>query len=421
RDYVLAVGAAGEDEGAREYWLSRLDTLPAAPELPTVSRAPGGPTRFVRRTHQLSDDRWRSLKRAAQARGVTPSALLCAAYAEALALWAKEPRFTLNVTIGDRLPLHPHVDRLIGDFTNLVLLEVDTESADTFVGRAGNVQRRLWEDLEHRGYGGVLLLRDLARRHGPERAAMPVVFTSVLGRCMPGGSPADPLPGLGHVVSAVSQTPQVHLDCQVVEVADGLSVSWDAVEALFPEGVLDEAFAGFVALVESLADGEDVWEAACPVEVPAEHAAVVAAVNATERKLPEGLLHEPFFERAALAPDAPAVIWSSGRMSYGELARHAGRVADRLGELGVRPGERVVVSMRKGWEQVAAVLGVLRAGGVYVPVDPTLPAERVGYLVEHTEARVVLTQPGLVEGPWPSGVPVVGVDDTDAEPRGHSG
>ncbi|MBD0418003.1 non-ribosomal peptide synthetase, partial [Streptomyces sp. TRM S81-3] len=191
---------------------------------------------------------------------------------------------------------HPHVERLIGDFTNLVLLEVDTESAGTFAARAQNLQRRLWQDLEHRAYGGVRLLREVARHHGPERAAMPVVFTSVLGQDMPGGSPADPLPGLGHVVSAVSQTPQVTLDCQVVEVAGGLSVSWDAVEALFPEGVLDDAFSTYVSLVEELADGEGAWESECPVVTPAGHVAVVAGVNATERSLPVGLLHEPFFE-----------------------------------------------------------------------------------------------------------------------------
>ncbi|MFC5219026.1 non-ribosomal peptide synthetase, partial [Streptomyces coerulescens] len=422
RDYCQAVASGQQDETARDYWLDRLDTLPAAPELPVVSREPGSPTRFVRRTHELSGERWRSLRRTAQARGVTPSVLLCAAYAEALALWAKEPRFTLNVTIGDRLPLHPHVERLIGDFTNLVLLEVDTESADTFVDRAQNVQRRLWQDLEHRAYGGVRLLRELARHHGPERAAMPVVFTSVLGQDMPGGSPADPLPGLGHVVSAVSQTPQVTLDCQVVEVAEGLLMSWDAVEALFPEGVLDGAFSAFVTLVEELADGAEAWEAECPTTTPAEHTAVVAEVNATERPLPTGLLHEPFFAQAARTPHAPAVIWSSGQLTYDELAGRARRVAERLEHLGTRPGDRVVVSMRKGWEQVAAVLGVLRAGGVYVPVDPALPAERITYLIEHTEARAVLTQPGLLEEPWPSGVPGVAVtaETTEPAPESHS-
>ncbi|MER5218731.1 amino acid adenylation domain-containing protein, partial [Streptomyces sp. NPDC002838] len=328
----------------------------------------------------------------------------------------------LNVTIGDRLPLHPHVERLIGDFTNLVLLEVDTESADTFAARAQNVQRRLWQDLEHRAYGGVRLLRELARHHGPERAAMPVVFTSVLGQDMPGGSPADPLPGLGHVVSAVSQTPQVTLDCQVVEVADGLLVSWDAVEALFPEGVLDGAFSAFVALVEELADGEEAWESGCSTTTPVAHAAVVAGVNATKRPLPTGLLHEPFFAQAARTPHAPAVIWSSGQLTYDELAGRARWVARQLEHLEARPGERVVVAMRKGWEQVAAVLGVLQAGGVYVPVDPALPTERITYLIEHTEARAVLTQPGLMEEPWPSGVPVVAVtaETTEPTPESHS-
>ncbi|WP_380859462.1 amino acid adenylation domain-containing protein, partial [Streptomyces coerulescens] len=421
RDYCQAVEAAGEDEKARAYWLDRLDTLPTAPELPLLAPRQGEPTRFVRRTRTVSRERWTRLKERAQARGVTPSVLLCAAYAEALALWAKEPRFTLNVTIGDRLPLHPHVERLIGDFTNLVLLEVDTAGEGSFEARAQALQRQLFQDLEHRAFGGVRVIRELAREHGPAHAAMPVVFTSVLGHEMPGGSDGV-LPGLGRLLDGVSQTPQVHLDCQVLEIAGELMISWDAVEALFPEGVLDAAFDAYVSLAEALGDDEAVWTSAGPVTTPAEHRAVVAEVNATERPLPTGLLHEPFFARAARTPHAPAVIWSSGRLTYGELAGRAGWVADRLAELGVRPGERVVISMRKGWEQVAAVLGVLRAGGVYVPVDPALPAERITYLIEHTEARAVLTQPGLMEEPWPSGVPVVAITAEGAGlgPGGHT-
>ncbi|MEU1014056.1 condensation domain-containing protein, partial [Streptomyces sp. NPDC005890] len=252
RDYCLAVEAAGEDEKARAYWLARLDTLPPAPELPLLAPRQEEPTRFVRRMHTVSRERWARLKDGAQARGVTPSVLLCAAYAEALALWAKEPRFTLNVTIGDRLPLHPHVERLIGDFTNLVLLEVDTAGEPSFGARAQAVQRQLFQDLEHRAFGGIRVIRELARAHGSAHASMPVVFTSVLGHEMPGGADGV-LPGLGRLLDGVSQTPQVHLDCQVLEVAGELLVSWDAVEALFPQGVLDGAFAAFVSLVEELA------------------------------------------------------------------------------------------------------------------------------------------------------------------------
>ncbi|MBD0418221.1 hypothetical protein H0H10_03400, partial [Streptomyces sp. TRM S81-3] len=63
RDYCLAVEAAPEDEAARDYWLGRLDSLPPAPELPAVARGTAGPTRFVRRTHEVSGERWGRLKR----------------------------------------------------------------------------------------------------------------------------------------------------------------------------------------------------------------------------------------------------------------------------------------------------------------------------------------------------------------------
>ncbi|WP_243711007.1 condensation domain-containing protein, partial [Actinomadura sp. KC216] len=169
RDYVLSVGAVSEGaavERAREYWLGRVESLAAAPELPLVPVVEGAATRFVRREFRLDGVRWGRLKEAAAGLGVTPSVVLLAAYAEVLGLWAKNPRFTVNLTVGERLPVHADVGNVVGDFTGLVLCEVDVSVGASFVERARAVQERLWEDLEHRGFGGVRVLRELARVHG---------------------------------------------------------------------------------------------------------------------------------------------------------------------------------------------------------------------------------------------------------------
>ncbi|MEU2237582.1 amino acid adenylation domain-containing protein, partial [Streptomyces vietnamensis] len=255
------------------------------------------------------------------------------------------------------------------------------------------------------------VLRDLAREFGAERAVMPVVFTSAIGRAI--GDENGDVPPLGRLVEAVSQTPQVLLDMQIVELRNGLMISWDAVESAFPDGLLDDAFAALRDLVLRLTEEEGPdWSDAFTPGLPASQAVVRGEVNDTRAVVPGGLLHERVFAAAGRVPERDAVVWSGGRMSFGELSSRALRVGRRLREAGVGVGEPVVVSARKGWEQVVAVLGVLAAGGAYVPVDPDLPQERIQKLCVRTGTRFVLTQTALAASiAWPPPVSVWSVDE----------
>ncbi|HWN40746.1 MAG TPA: amino acid adenylation domain-containing protein, partial [Thermoanaerobaculia bacterium] len=149
RDYALAVDALRAGEAGRkawEYWRERLASLPPSPDLPLAPK-PGRPD-FVRRHGEIGvQARARLDGRAARA-GITPSVLLCAAFAEVLAAWSGGDRFSINVLYSRRLPLHPQVDRLVGNFASTVLLEVDGREA-TFERRAARLQERLWGDLRH--------------------------------------------------------------------------------------------------------------------------------------------------------------------------------------------------------------------------------------------------------------------------------
>ncbi|MDF9817162.1 yersiniabactin nonribosomal peptide synthetase [Streptomyces sp. SPB162] len=413
RDYVRALEGVESSEGferARGYWLGRVGELAAAPELPLVGGSSGVVPWFVRRQFVLDQGRWGVLKERAASFGLTASAVLAAAYAEVLGVWAKSPRFTLNFTVADRWPLHADVNRLVGDFTSVLLVEADVSGCEGFVERARVLQRQVWEGLEHRAYGGVRVLRDLAREHGAERASMPVVFTSAIGRQIP-----ESIPGLGRQVDAISQTPQVTLDHQVYERTDGLVTAWDSLEDLFAPGVLDDMFAAYQNLITSLTDDPTAWQAPEPVRMPSGQVVARAAVNGAVGVVPAGLLHEGVFAAAGRWAERDAVVWPGGRMSFGELVSRAWRIGRRLREGGVTPGEPVVVAARKGWEQVVGVLGVLAAGGAYVPVDPDQPERRLHGLIHRTGTRTILTQSslnGIVS--WPASVDVLPVDDDSA-------
>ncbi|SCF41194.1 amino acid adenylation domain-containing protein [Micromonospora marina] len=374
RDYVPAAEPSPEAvDQSRSHWSRRLDELPPAPALPLA----GDPAtllrpRFTRRRHVLDGERWRAVREAARRHGVTPSTVLLACYTEILRAWSGQPAVAVTLTLFNRLPLHPHIDRVIGDFTSLSLIGHRRADGDSFVDLAERLQRTMGEDLDHRAVTAGWLMRELARRTGSVGAGVPVVFTSAIGV---GGDAGTLLsPAFGEQVRGVSQSPQVLLDNQVIEADGRLQISWDAVEELFAPGVLDAMFGAYTSLVDRLADAD--WTAPPPPVLPESQAAVRRAVNSTAGVLPAGLLHDRFFALAAREPEAEALLWRGGRLSRGELADAALRIAAALADRGVRPGDTVGVTLPKGPDQISAVLGVLAAGGIYVPIGVDQPALR---------------------------------------------
>ncbi|MDI1463732.1 amino acid adenylation domain-containing protein [Catellatospora sp. KI3] len=409
RDYVVAATAMESTDRfkrAAAYWHERLPELATAPDLP-LARDPATieAPRFRRWEGQLDRQRWERVKAQASRRGITPTVLLLTAYSEVLATWSKNRRFTLNLPMANRLPLHPQVEEIIGDFTSVTLLEIDADSAATFEARAHAIRDQLVTDLDHRLFSGVRVTRDLKRLRGDAAATMPVVFTSLFA-----SHGEHTL--IGDVVYSISQTPQIWIDAQVYEVDGALTLDIDAVDGLFPDDLVAAMHQATLAVVRRLADDDSGWGGAVPSLVPAAQLAAQEAYNRTDGLVPAGLLHEPFFAAAARTPDLPAVITPDRTLGYGELAARARGVAAGLAPLGLRPNDLVAVVMEKGWEQVAAVLGILAAGAAYLPIDPELPDERVAFLLEHSRARGVLTQSRLAAGGRFAGVgTVLAVDE----------
>ncbi|NJL38373.1 MAG: acyltransferase domain-containing protein [Leptolyngbyaceae cyanobacterium SM1_4_3] len=267
RDYVLALKQFEKSETYQRslrYWQERLAQFPLAPDLPlAVAPSTLKQPRFVRQTTTLATATWQQLKTRAAQHGLTPSGLLVAAYAKILATWSNR-RFSLNLTTFNRLPIHPQVQQIAGDFTSLTLLAVDYSEQDgedtDFTHRARRLQRQLWQDLEHGYVSGVRVLRELSRvQERSPRVTLPVVFTSLLANPQMKAD-AFSTGWLGERVYSIAQTPQVWLDHQVYEEAGILVLNWDAVEGLFPAGMVDAMFTAYGRLLHALAGQEETWQ-----------------------------------------------------------------------------------------------------------------------------------------------------------------
>ena len=315
RDYVLAEESLDDSPLVRrseEYWLKRLESLPPGPDLPrAVSPSSIQKPRFERRSARIEPAEWNRLKARATEAGLTPSAVLLAAYSEVLATWSKNPTFTINLTLFNRMPLHRQVMDIVGDFTSLSLIEVDYSGGSSFEGRARALQTQLWEDIDHRYYSGIRVMRELARRAGTRAATFPVVFTSALVH----GASAS-VEFLGEQVYCISQTPQVWLDHQVMEENGALVFNWDAVEELFPAGLLDDMFAAYRELLSRLCHDDSSWRLRGP-PAPAARAA---------RGPRRGQRHR----RAGARGSAPHPVRGPGRAHAQRDRRHRRRAPPHL-------------------------------------------------------------------------------------------
>ncbi len=416
RDYVLAehrLRNADRYEQALAYWRGRVASLAPAPELPLV-RQPDSVANphFTRRDRDMPAAQWAQLKATAKAFAVTPSVMLLTAFSQVLALWSRHPRFTLSLPLFNRLPLHPDVDEIIGDFTSLVLLEVSIDGNATFTDKARAVQARLWEDMDHSVVSGVRVLRELSQARGVQQTAMPIVFNSTLSEAAPELAEFNLADALSAThVHSITQTPQVWLDHTLLELEGRLLFNWDSIDELFPDGMIEQMFGAYNALLDRLVDPM-AWAETTPQALPM--ACLPAPIERPE-SLP--LMHMLFERQALTTPDALAVIAPHRQLTYGQLRQQARELGARLQAQGVLPNRLVAVMMERGWEQVVATLAVLYAGGAYLPIDPALPVQRVAHILERAEVSIALTQPLLLDRiEWPTQVTAIAVSEQAVEP-----
>lgn len=412
KEYVTTTtGNAARDqrERARAYWLSRVADLPPGPDLPLAPARDVSGARFVRYQATLDAATWSSLSARVRDRRLTPSAMLLSAYAEILARWSSTSAFTLNLTLFNRRPVHDDIEEVVGCFTELSLLEVDLTRPEPFEDRAQRIQTQLWSDLENREVGAMEVMRELAKRSGIQ-PILPVVFTSALGTGGGGRS------RLGRPVYAISQTPQVSIDFQVVEAERGVELWWDVAEEMFPPRMVRDMFEAYLDLVRGLADSDAAWKSPRPIGVS-------ERVRADREKLESNavrngplLLHEIVDLADA---HGRAVVSPYGVTTRGDLDALANRVAAALQSAGVGPNDLVGVLSGRGASQVAAVLGTLRAGGAYVPLSHDLPSARIHELIERARLQWVVTDAATAATELPSGLRRIRIDEAlpDAAPQ----
>ena len=191
---------------------------------------------------------------------------------------------------------------------------------------------------------------------------------------------------------------------------------WDAAEELFPPAMLDAMFDAYSALIERLANDSTAWTAPSQA-LAAQDARAIA--NDHDEEVPAGTLHGQVFAACRRYTDRTAIISSQRTLTYAQTLDHVLAVATLLAQAGCQPNRLVAVVMEKGWEQVVAVLAINAAGAAYLPIEASLPQDRIHHLLERGEVDVVLTQSHVDAAlKWPQNTRRICVDRVEPSPAG---
>ncbi|EBI6201046.1 hypothetical protein JS958_003090 [Salmonella enterica subsp. enterica serovar Infantis] len=245
---------------AREWWQGKIARFPPPPALSVSSDPCKSSAHTARASRHLALSVWQPMKQQIRQHNVTPSTFLLALFVNVLARWSQsQHEILINLTLFQRAGQHPERHRVLGDFTNNLIVPFPVlQTGEGMLEHSKQVQERLWEYLEYGQFSGVQVLRLLSEKSPAHNIlAAPVVFTSLLFDI--DGQPFDfTLPGWQQRW-AISRTPQVALDFQLYEAQGQLVLSWDYASDLLARETVEAVLDSFVEQLTATENNTSAW------------------------------------------------------------------------------------------------------------------------------------------------------------------
>ncbi|TRV72173.1 amino acid adenylation domain-containing protein, partial [Streptomyces sp. 130] len=395
------------------YWKRQLAGLPELLPLPTDRPRPA--VAGQQGDHiglELDAELHRALKELARQSGTSLFMVLQAALA---ALYTRLGAGT-DIAIGSPIAgrTDEALDDLVGFFVNTLVLRTDTSGDPGFGELLGRVRETALSAYAHQDVPFEHLVEAL----NPSRSLShhPLFQTILAVQNAPAGRFS--LPGLDVTTYAVATgTAKFDLGVSMVErfgpdgTPAGIVGAVEYATALFDRTTVEALVRRWTLLLKAVtADPEQPIGGIDLLDAEERHR-LLERDNATARDVGAVPLPRAFAAQVAATPDAVALVCGDERLTYGQLDARANRFAHALIGRGVGPEQVVAVALPRSVESVVAVLGVLKAGAAYLPVDPAYPRARIAYMLDDARPVLVVDDPAMVsEGEWPETDPQVAVD-----------
>ncbi|NLV23654.1 MAG: amino acid adenylation domain-containing protein, partial [Deltaproteobacteria bacterium] len=372
----------------RDFWRKELRGIPPLLPLPTDFPRPeilgnrGGhvPVRIDAATAQ-------ALQRIARERGTTLFMALETLWALLLSRYSGSEDVVVGTPVSGRS--RPEIENTVGFFVNSLPLRNDLSGKPDFNALLERTRGNVLQAFAHQEIPFEKLVEELAPERNPGHAPIfQVMFAPV-------EAAFENLALEGLDVSpfeAEFDSAKFDLTLNLGADGEGLAGNIEYHRDLFRRKTVERMAQHFCNLAARAVHRPDIPVGDLSLLDPVEHDLVLYGFNNQAADYPrKQILHRLFEEQAALRPDAVAVRDQQRQLTYGELNARANRIAHDLREKGVAPDTLVGLSLERSVDLAAAILGILKAGGGYLPLDPHYPAERLTYMVEDARLQYLVT------------------------------
>ncbi|HEY0174505.1 MAG TPA: amino acid adenylation domain-containing protein, partial [Pyrinomonadaceae bacterium] len=389
------------------YWREQLAGAPTVLELPADRPRPkmqtglGGVERF-----EVGGEVLEGLQAVGREEGATLFMTLLAAFGVFLSRYSARQDLLIGAPIANRG--REEFEGLVGFFSNTLVLRTRVEDDPSFRDLLRRARAACLGAYAHQDVPFEALVEELQPERDLSRSPLFQVVLTLQN------APLKPLELADLDVSRLkvhTDTAKFDLGLNVYEEGSILAASFEYNRDIFEPATIRGMVERFQVLLEGIIKNPEQPVSDLPFLKPSQLQYYVGEWNETAAAYPlERCVHELVAEQAARTPDAVAVVHGSQGLTYAELDADANRLARYLVSRGAGPGTRVAVMLEHSPRMVAAVLGVLKAGAAYVPLEPGHPPLRLAFQLEDSEPVLLLTQQSLLEGVEAGGVPAFLID-----------
>ncbi|HZF07637.1 MAG TPA: amino acid adenylation domain-containing protein, partial [Thermoanaerobaculia bacterium] len=373
------------------FWRQQLAGLPSRLELPTDRPRPAVQTfRGAARPVRLSAALTRQAQGLGRGEGATLFMVLLAGWEALLARHCGQEDLAVGTPVAGRT--HREIEELIGFFVNTLVLRGDVSGEPSFRALLGRVRETALAAHTHQDVPFEMLVQELA----PERSLAHTPLFQVM--LVLQNAPFESLEIAGlrlRQVSGIRTTAKFDLTLSLEEQDGGLAGTAEYATDLFDAATIDRLVRHFEVLLAGLLAAPDTGVAQVSILTAVERQQI-REWNTTPPPRVSDLLHRRFEAQAARTPGAVALIQGEREMTYAELNARANQLGHFLSQRGVAAGTFVGICLERSFELVIALLGTLKAGGCYVPLDPAYPSERWTYTLQDAGIRLLLTEESLL-------------------------
>ncbi|MEW6738092.1 MAG: amino acid adenylation domain-containing protein, partial [Acidobacteriota bacterium] len=377
-----------------DYWKRQLENIPEVLQLPTDRPRPV--LRTTRGAHQplrLSWQLYNGLKMLGRGENTTLYMTILAAFQALLYRYTGQDDISVGTPIANRNRVE--IEELIGFFVNTLVMRTRISNGESFRQLLKQVREVALGAYAHQDIPFERLVEELQ----PERdlSRSPLFQVMLILQNIP--MPSLTLPDLSLTPWEIeSDTAKFDLSLVMDETEKGLVGFLSYNIDLFDQTTISRMLGHLETLLEGIIAKPDTCIANLPLLSEAERDQLLIEWNSTQSDYPQDkCVHELFEAQVECTPQAIAVVFQDKQYSYQELNAHANKLARYLRKIVVGPETVVGICLNCSLDMIISVLGVLKAGGAYLPLDPTYPSERLAFLIDDAQVSVLITESSCAE------------------------